>query len=188
MNWVDIILVLFLLKSGLQGFSRGLILSAFKTCGVIVALYMGIFYREAAVEFMNNHLSIDTYLSNALLIPALTQSNELSVINIKGIIDTAIGALGFFLVFLGVQLVFLVPAYFIDGLIKISSLTPINRILGMVFGLGRMALWFALLNAVLSPFLLIFAGSWLDMSLANSYILNHLKFLDFITPIVVKLI
>ena len=100
----------------------------------------------------------------------------------------AIGALGFFLVFLGVQLVFLVPAYFIDGLIKISSLTPINRILGMVFGLGRMALWFALLNAVLSPFLLIFAGSWLDMSLANSYILNHLKFLDFITPIVVKLI
>ncbi|MDD4568674.1 MAG: CvpA family protein [Tepidanaerobacteraceae bacterium] len=188
MNWVDIVIALIFLKSALQGFSRGLILSAFKTVGVIVALYMGVFYREVAVDFMKNHFAMETFLSGILLTPAIVDNTALSVINVNSIIDMAMGALGFFLVFLGVQIVFLIPAYFIDGLIKISSLTPLNRVLGAFFGLARTALWFALLSAVVSPFFLAFPGNWLDKGLGNSYILNNIRFLDFITPIVVKLI
>lgn len=67
MNWVDIVIALIFLKSALQGFSRGLILSAFKTVGVIVALYMGVFYREVAVDFMKNHFAMETFLSGILL-------------------------------------------------------------------------------------------------------------------------
>lgn len=188
MNWVDVILLIILIKSALQGFSRGLILSAFKTAGVIVALYMGVFYRDVAVDFLKTYFAMDNFLSGIILTPAITDYEALGVINVKGIIDLALGAVGFFLVFLLVQLVFLIPAYFIDGLVKISSLTPLNRLLGTLFGLARTALWFVLLTAVVSPFLLAFPGCFLDKGLSTSYILNHIKFLDFISPIVVKLI
>jgi uncharacterized membrane protein required for colicin V production len=187
-NWVDIILLIIFIKSALEGFSRGFILSAFKTAGVIVALYMGIFYRDGAVDFLKTYFALDNFLSGIILTPTITNYEALGVINVKGVIELALGALGFFLVFLLVQTLFLIPAYFIDGLVKISSLTPINRLLGILFGLARTALWFILLSAVISPFLLVFPGSFIDKGLSTSYILNHIKFLDFISPIVVKLI
>jgi uncharacterized membrane protein required for colicin V production len=187
-NWVDIILLIIFIKSAVQGFSRGLILSAFKTAGVIVALYMGVFYRDMVVNFLKTYFALDNFLSGIILTPAITDYDTLSVINVKSIIDLALGAVGFLLVFLLVQIVFLIPTYFIDGLIKISSLTLLNRLLGILFGLARTALWFALLGAVTSPFLLAFPESFLDKGLSTSYILNHIKFLDFISPIVVKLI
>lgn len=187
MNWVDIILLVFLIKSAVQGFSRGFVLSAFKMVGVIVALYMGVFYREAVVGILKTQLKMDSFLSGILLTPAVT-NDVLSVLNIKGIVEMALGALGVFLVFLGVQLLFLIPAYFIDGVVKVTNMTPLNRFLGVIFGIGRLALWFAFLSAILTPLLLAFPGSWLDKGLSNSYILNNIRFLDFISPIVVKLI
>lgn len=188
MNWVDVILLIILIKSAVQGFSRGLILSAFKMAGVILALYVGIFYRDVTVEFLKTHFALDHFLSRVILTPAITDYETLDVINVKGVIELAQGAVGFFLVFLLVQTVFLIPAYFIDGIVKISNLKLLNRLLGILFGLARTALWFILLSAVVSPFLLAFPWNFLDKGLRTSYILNHVKFLDFISPIVVKLI
>lgn len=187
-NWVDIILMIVFIKSAVQGFSKGLILSAFKTAGVVVALYTGVFYRDVAVDFLKTHLAMDRFLSGIMLAPALNEHGAMGVINIKSIVELALSAVGFFSVFLLVQIIFLIPAYFINGIIKISSLTPLNRLLGTLFGLARTAMHFALLNAVLSPFLLAFPESFLDKALSTSYILNHIRFLDFISPIVVKLI
>lgn len=188
MNWVDIILMIVFIKSAVQGFSKGLILSAFKTAGVVVALYTGVFYRDFAVDFLKNHFAMDRFLSGIMLAPASNEPGVLGVINVKSIVELALSAVGFFSVFLLVQIIFLIPAYFINGIIKISSLTPLNRLLGILFGLARTAVYFALLNAVLSPFLLAFPESFLDKALSTSYILNHIRFLDFISPIVVKLI
>jgi len=188
MNWLDIILLIIIIKSALQGFFRGFVLSAFKTAGVIVALFMGIFYRDEAVIFLKTKLAMDRHISSIMLTPALSDYYTLGVINIKSVIDLVLGAIGFFLVFLLVQFVFLIPAYFINGIVKISNLTLLDRLLGTVFGIARAALWFALLSAVTSPFLLVFPGSILDKGISSSYILNHLRFLDFISPIVVKLI
>jgi len=187
MNWLDIILLIIIIKSALQGFFRGFVLSAFKTAGVIVALFMGIFYRDGAVTFLKTKLAMDKHLSGIMLSPAIS-NNTLSVINVKSITDLAMGAVGFFLIFLLVQIVFLIPAYFINGIVKISNLTLLDRLMGTVFGIARTALWFALIGAVTSPFLMVFPGSFLDKGISSSYILNHLKFLDFISPIVVKLI
>jgi len=76
----------------------------------------------------------------------------------------------------------------ISGIVKLSNLSLFDRLLGGLFGIARAALWLALLSAVTSPFLLLFPGSILDRGISSSYILNHLRFLDFISPIVVKLI
>lgn len=190
MNWIDIILLIFFLKSALQGFSRGLILSAFKTAGVIIALYMGVFYRDEAVKFISDYSPVENMLGNIFVASSSSKSgmNSLGVVGIQSITDMALGAIGFLLIFLGVVIIFQVPAYFIDGLVKLSKLTVANRVLGMVFAIGRSILWIGLLGAVVTPFFMAFPGSFLEKSILSSYILSNIKFLDFITPIVVKLI
>jgi len=186
-NWVDIILIVAFINSALQGFSRGLILSAFKTCGVLVALYVGIFYRDMAVVYLKAYSPLEMLLSTMLIAPS-AKAGTIEVMASKGILEMALGAVGFMLIFLGVQLIFLIPAYFINGLANLSGMTPVNRLLGLGFGLARTTLWIALLGAVLSPFLLVLPGSFLERSLNSSYILANIKFLDFITPIIIKLI
>jgi len=188
MNWLDIILLVVLIKSALQGFLRGFVLSAFKTAGVLVALFMGIFYRDEAVSLLKTKLAMDKYISSIIISPAIKEYSALEVMNVKNILDLLLAAMGFLLIFLLVQLIFLIPAYFINGIIKLSRLTLLDRLMGTLFGVARAALWFALLSAVTSPFLLLFPGSILEKGIGSSYILNNLRFLDFISPIVVKLI
>jgi len=190
MNWVDIFLLIVFLKSAIEGFSKGLILSAFKMAGVIVALYVGIFYRDAVVDFLKAHFAVEQALSTMLNMPRVpaTGVEAVGTIGLSHIVDMALGAIGFFVIFAGIQMVFLIPAFFLDSLVRLTKLTPVNRLLGLAFGLARSALWVALIYAVLSPFLMAWPLSWLTKGLNGSYILMHLKFLDFITPVVVKLI
>lgn len=190
MNWIDIFLLIIFLKSAIEGFSKGLILSAFKMAGVIVALYVGIFYRDLVVDFLKAHFAVESALSAMLNMPRASGTGMESVgaVGLSHIVDMALGAIGFFVIFAGVQLVFLIPAFFLDGLVKLTNLTAANRLLGLGFGLARSVLWVALIYAVLSPFLMAWPAGWLTRGLNGSYILMHLKFLDFITPVVVKLI
>lgn len=190
MNWMDIFLLIVLLKSGLEGFSRGLILSAFKIMGVIVALYVGVFYRDAVVNFLKAHFAIESALSAILFInqaPA-SKAQAVGAMGAKTITDMALGAVSFFLVFMGVQIIFLITAFFLDSLVKAARLSPVNRLLGFAFGLARSALWIALTYAVLSPFLMVWPESFLTRGFNESYIFTHMKFLDFITPVVIKFI
>ena len=188
MNWIDIVLLIVFIKNTVQGFSRGVILSVFKVAGIIVALYVGVFYRDLAVGFLKEQFAMDKFLSGIMFSPTIVDNGTLDVLNIEGIAELALSAIGFFLLFLVVQIIFSVIAYFINGLVIISRLTPFNRVLGALFGMAYTALLFALLSAVVSPFLLVFPGSFLNEGFGTSYILNHLNFLDFISPIVVKLI
>lgn len=188
MNWLDIVLLIIIIKSALQGYFKGFVLAAFKTAGVIVSLFMGIFYRDEAVSFLKAQLAMDRHISSMMLSPAMRDLNTLGVANIRNIIDLMLAAVGFLLIFLLAQVIFLVPAYLISGIVKLSNLSLFDRLLGGLFGIARAALWLALLSAVTSPFLLLFPGSILDRGISSSYILNHLRFLDFISPIVVKLI
>lgn len=186
MNWLDAILVVFFIVNAVQGFSRGLILSAFKTAGAIVALYVGIFYRETMVEFLKGFLPIEAAIAAMFQLPHHPEA--VKVLGLSTVIDMALGAVGFLLVFALVNLAFTIPAYFIHGLVKLAALSPLNRILGMLFGIARTALVIALVTSALSPFLLASPGGWLDRGFNTSYILFHLRFLDVLTPMVVKLI
>jgi len=110
------------------------------------------------------------------------------VLGLSAVIDMAVGAVGFLLIFSLVNLAFLIPAYFMEGLVKLSKLSLANRGLGLLFGIARTALVIALVGSALSPFLMAFPGGFLEESFSNSYIVHHLKFLDFITPLMIKLI
>lgn len=189
-NWVDILCLLIFIKGSLDGFTRGFILSAFKTAGVLVSLYVGIFYRDTVVEFIRSNFALESSISAMFPVtgdPAGT-GEVLEVLGLGSVVDMIMGAIGFFLVFIAVQLAFLVLAYFLEGIIRFSHLTFMNRLAGFGFGLARSVLWIALTSAVLSPFLSIWPQNFLSRGMGGSYILTHLKFLDIITPVVVKFI
>jgi len=189
-NWLDILCLLIFAKSALEGFSRGFILSAFKTIGVLLALYVGIFYRDSVVAFLKKNFSIESSIAAMFSTPADPgeTAEVLQVLGLSNVVDMFMKSLGFFLVFLTVQVLFLVLAYFLEGIVRFSHLSFLNRLLGFGFGLARSVLWIALFSAIISPFLLIWPQSFLARSMGGSFILTHLKFMDFITPIVVKFI
>ncbi len=190
MNWVDIFLLILFVKSAVQGFSRGFILAAFKTAGVAVALYAGIFYRERVVEFLKSKFAFESFIKTFLNIPVSPTSGSKAAAALKNsaLLDMGIKAVGFFVAFIGIQVIFMVIAYFLEGLVKLSHLTPLNRLLGIAFGIIRTAILIALVSTVISPFLMAWQGSWLEKNISGSYILMNMKLMDFITPVVVKLI
>lgn len=190
MNWVDILLCIIFLTSAIEGFSKGLIISAFKMAGVIVALYAGIFYRGAVTNFLKTNIDIEPILMAMLNMQGTPDSGAkaLKAVSIGSIVDIALNAVGFFIIFACVQALFLIPAFFLNSLVRFTSLTPVNRLLGFVFGLVRSAIGVAITYAVISPFLAAWPASWISKGINGSYLLMRLKFLDFITPVVVKLI
>ena len=95
MNWLDIVLLIIIIKSALQGYFKGFVLAAFKTAGVIVSLFMGIFYRDEAVSFLKAQLAMDRHISSMMLSPAMRDLNTLGVANIRNIIDLMLAAVGF---------------------------------------------------------------------------------------------
>lgn len=188
MNWVDIILIVFFIKSFISGFSKGFILAAFKMAGVIAGIWIGVIYRDAASDFLKNRLELDEIFDKMLLEPILNNNVSATAVNAASITELALKALGFFAVFLIVQLGFLVIAYIISGMIKIVGLSLFNKVCGGIFSIIQTALWIAILNTVIFPFMVAFPESFLQKGLSASYILNHLRFLDFISPILIKFI
>lgn len=186
MNWLDIILVIILLKNALQGFSRGLILSAFKMVGTVVALYVGVFYRDVFMNYLRTFFPVKALLTAYFDPKPLGQS--IAVMELQNLYDLAFGALAFLIIFLIAKLLFILPALFIRGIIKSSNLSFLDRVLGMVLGFGRAILGIVLLNSVVSPFLLARPESFIEKTFGQSFIMLNIKALDFITPIVVKLI
>ncbi|HHY03820.1 MAG TPA: CvpA family protein [Thermoanaerobacterales bacterium] len=188
MNWIDIVFIILFIKSAVEGFSRGLILSFFRTAGMIMALYAGIFYRDRAVEILKVYFPIKSVVSTILKMPQDPGVQAAGALGFPILLEMAIGAIGFLLVFSIVQLIFLIPAYFLHGLTKATQMSFINRGLGLIFAVGRTILAIGLVAAIATPFLIALPDSWLAKSLNGSHILQNIKFLDFITPIVVKFI
>ncbi|MDN5331436.1 MAG: hypothetical protein PWP45_661 [Tepidanaerobacteraceae bacterium] len=190
MNWLDILLLVIFLKSAIEGFTRGFVLSAFRILGVLTALYVGLFYRDKAVDFLKGSVNV-----NEALMPALNMTGSRANSSalptghsIDLLIEMALSAVGFLAIFIAVQVLFAVLGFFINGMFRYSGLSFPNRILGLLLALLSTCLWVALVSSVITPFVMAWPGSIIERGIAGSYILQKLKFLDFITPVVIKLI
>lgn len=188
MNWIDMILVIMLIKNALQGFSKGFVVSIFKMIGTVVALYIGVFYRDWVVEFLKAKLSFDQFLSYFINPKVPNMKHYAEVMTTSGIVDIMLSLIGFLFIFIVVRLAFLLPAFFVENIIKTSKLSTVNRILGLTLGLARCFLSIALISAIITPFTMISPGGFLEKGITESFILMHIKSLDIITPVVIKLI
>jgi len=189
-NWLDILLLAFFAKSAVEGFTRGLVLSAFRMAGVLTALYVGIFYRDAAVSFIKSSVNVDEALKPVLNMtgPGASSGALPAGLSVDSLLQMALSAISFLLIFFVVLLIFAVLGFFLNGMLKFSGLSLPNRLLGLLFSLLSTSLWVALISSAITPFVLAWPGSFLERGIAGSYILQKLKFLDFISPVVIKLI
>lgn len=190
MNWLDILLLVFFIKSAIEGFSRGFILSAFRILGVLTALYVGIFYRDTTANFIKGKVNVNEALKPVLnMAGQRANSGALPVgLSIDSLVQMALSAISFLIIFLAVQLLFAILGFFINGMFRFSWLSLPNRLLGFLLGLLSTSIWVALISSVITPFVMAWPGSVLERGISGSYILHKLKFLDFITPVVIKLI
>lgn len=189
MNWVDMILVVMLIKNALQGFSRGFVITIFKMVGTVVAIYIGVFYKDLVIDFLKVKLSLDTFLAYFITpkVPDI-KPGYTEVITTSGLVDLMLSVIGFLFVFMIARLAFLLPSFFMESIVKASKLSITNRFLGLILGLARCFLGIALLSAVMTPFMIMRSGGLLEKGMTESFILMHIKSLDIITPIVIKLI
>lgn len=190
MNWLDILLLFVFLKSAIEGYTKGFVLSAFRILGVLTAIYVGLFYRDAAAKYIEKNTNVSEALKPVLNITS-PKSNPGALpagAAIDSLIQMALSALSFLIIFLAVQLLFALVGFFVNGMFRFSGLSLPNRVLGVLLGLLSTSLWVVLISSVITPFLMTWPGSVLERGISSSYILQKLKFLDFITPVVIKLI
>jgi membrane protein required for colicin V production len=107
MNFIDILILIPLIYAAYKGFKHGLIIEVFTLLALFVGLYAGIHFSDMIAAFLKKSFGWD--------------SEYLPVIS-------------FTLVFLGIGAMVYFAGKTIEKMIKVISLTPINKLFGVVFG------------------------------------------------------
>jgi len=118
MNIIDGIILVPLLFFGFQGFRNGLLREVMGLGGVIAALFLGFRYMD----------ELQTLLSNILDIEAIWLS-----------------ILAFVLIFMGVIIAVQLLIHALEAVLKMALLSVPNRVLGMLFGLLKSAIFLSVL-------------------------------------------
>jgi len=109
MNWLDVVLAVILLASGVAGLRRGFSRQIIGLVSVFLALFLGIWFYGTAGSFLLPYASSRT-IANAG---------------------------GFVLVFCGVLLLGSLVSYAAGRFLKVTGLSPVDHLLGAGFGLLR---------------------------------------------------
>lgn len=111
MNFIDVLIIVPTIYAGWKGFKHGLIIEVFTLLALVVGLYAGIHFSDFVAGFLKKSLSWD--------------SKYLPVISFT-ITFLAVGAMVYF------------AGKAIEKVVKITNLTPINKGLGVFFGILKM--------------------------------------------------
>ena len=111
MNFVDIIIIVPLLYAAWVGFRKGLIIEIFTLLALLVGVYAGIHFSEWTSRLIVNNIDIE---GKYLPVVAFT------------VTFLAVGAMVFF------------AGKMIERMLKMVNLSPINKILGVFFGVIKM--------------------------------------------------
>lgn len=124
MNYLDFIIAVPLLWGAWKGFQRGLVFEICMIIGMILGFYLA-FKFSSLFEGL-----ISKYIHNSgNMLPYIT----------------------FFIVFICVILIMIFLAKFLEGLLKIGSLTTINKILGAIFGMLKFGIAVSVILSLLRP-------------------------------------
>ena len=155
MNWLDGIIAIPLLWGAYQGYKKGLVFMALMVIGMILGLYLGFKFSGLVGNLLTNHLSIS-----------------------KGLLPY----IGFAIIFATIVLLVIFLVKLLDAILKASSLTPVNKVVGSVLG---MAIWGLIISVflwmfkALEPSVAVIPKKAQEESLSYHFVLN---FSTFITP------
>ncbi|MCC5922529.1 MAG: CvpA family protein [Crocinitomicaceae bacterium] len=111
MNFIDILLIIPLAYAAWKGFKKGLIIEVFTLLALLVGIYAGIHFSDWTSEMIADFFDITP---NYLPVIAFTLT------------FLAIGAMVYF------------AGKMLEQMVKVVNLSPINKILGVLFGLLKM--------------------------------------------------
>lgn len=111
MNFIDVLILVPIIYAGYKGFKHGFIIEVFTLLALFVGLYAGIHFSDFLAAFLKKSFSWD--------------SEYLPIIS-------------FTLVFLGVGAMVFFAGKAIEQVVKVTNLTPFNKLLGIFFGVVKM--------------------------------------------------
>ena len=111
MNFIDILILVPLGYAAWKGFQHGIIIEVFTLLALLVGIYAGIHFSDFTANFLRD--SVDW------------QSEYLPVV-------------AFTITFLGIGAIVYFAGKVIEQMVKVTNLTPINKVFGIVFGVLKM--------------------------------------------------
>lgn len=125
MNFVDIIIVVPLVYAAWRGFKKGLIIEIFTLLALLVGIYAGIHFSDWTSARIEEYFDFD---ANYLPVIAFT------------VTFLAVGAMVYF------------AGKMLEQMVKVVNLSPINKILGVVFGMLKMVYTLSILIILLETY------------------------------------
>jgi membrane protein required for colicin V production len=123
MNFIDILLLIFLAWGVIQGFQRGLVHEVAGLAALILGIFGAIHFSDFTAGLLMEHLNM--------------QGRYLHLV-------------AFAITFVGIVIAVHFIANIIDKLVKVVALGFVNRITGMVFGVLKMALILSVILVILN--------------------------------------
>ena len=111
MNFIDVLIIVPVIYAGWKGFKHGLIIEVFTLLALVVGLYAGIHFSDFVADFLKKSAG---WSSKYVPVVAFT------------ITCLAVGAMVYF------------AGKAIERVVKITNLTPVNKGLGVFFGVLKM--------------------------------------------------
>lgn len=125
MNFVDIIIAVPLVYAAWRGFKKGLIIEIFTLLALLVGIYAGIHFSDWTSARIEEYFDFD---ANYLPVIAFT------------VTFLAVGAMVYF------------AGKMLEQMVKVVNLSPINKILGVVFGMLKMVYTLSILIILLETY------------------------------------
>jgi membrane protein required for colicin V production len=125
MNFIDIILIVPLIYAAWRGFRKGLIIEVFTLLALLVGIYAGIHFSDWTSERIQEYFEIEP--------------NYLPVVSFT-LTCLAIGAIVFF------------AGKMLEQMIKVVNLSPVNKILGVIFGMLKMVYTLSILLILIETY------------------------------------
>jgi membrane protein required for colicin V production len=125
MNFVDIIIIVPLIYAAWVGFRKGLIIEVFTLLALLVGIYAGIHFSDWTSNLIRENIEIE---GKYLPVVAFTLT------------FLAVGAMVFF------------AGKMIERMLKVVNLSPINKVLGLLFGLIKMVYTLSILIILLETY------------------------------------
>ncbi|MBS4534402.1 CvpA family protein [Clostridium sp. D2Q-14] len=198
MNFADIIIIIIILLTGLNGFHRGFILSAFSLLGTILALVIANkFYPIIASLFINHTnfydslydkiypnivnitegegvFSFDT-LVKIIRIPQILINNSIGKVDYnsvevitRSITTMIINIISIIILFIIANIILSILVRMLNIFFKLPILNSFNKIGGLIFGLIRGVLVIFIIYAILTPVISLNPDGFIAVQTTNS--------------------
>lgn len=147
MNFVDILIAVPLLYAAWVGFRKGLIIEVFTLLALLVGIYAGIHFSDWTSNLIKDSIDI--------------QGKYLPVV-------------AFTLTFLGVGAMVFFAGKMIERMLKVVNLSPVNKIMGLFFGVVKMLYTLSILIILIETY--DERGSFIPKEIKEkSYLYNPVK-------------